>query len=190
MRREVILRTLNDYSGEFLPGLQLGDFSHDTLVHLVALYSQLYIAMDGFWYLAVMERHGNDEALACDMRAWERVAKYEMKRITEALNIKGNDVVAFMKALQLTPWCQKTKYEMDIEGLNRATFTVTYCPTLAALEREGKGRQVPICTEIEPKIMEWYAHFFNPEMKFEPLTPLPRQSRDDVCCKWTVYIKD
>jgi len=187
--KEVTLASLTDCSGDFSPQLQLSEFSHDTLVRLLTVYSQLYIAMDGFWYLAVMERHGNDEALACDMRAWERVAKYEMKRLTEILNINGHDVVAFMKALQLTPWCQKTQYEMEIESPNRATFTVTYCPTLDALEKEGKGRQVPICAEIEPKIMGWYASFFNPEIKFEPLTPLPRQNREDACCRWTVYAK-
>jgi len=181
------LRTLKDYSGDFLPDLKLSDFSHDTLVRLITLYSQLYIAIDGFWYLAAMERHGNDEALACDMRAWERAAKYEMKRITEALNIRGNDVAAFMKALQLTPWCQKMKYEMEIQSPNKAIFTVTYCPTLDALEKEGKGRQVPICAEVEPKILGWYASFFNPGMKFECLSPLPRKNKEDVCCVWSVY---
>ena len=183
------MRNLRDYSGEFIPDLQLSDFSHDTVVQIINLYSQLYIAMDGFWYLAVMEKYGNEEALACDLRAWERVAKYEMKRITEALNIKNRDVTAFMKAMQLTPWCQKMKYSMELINHDKAVFTVTYCPTLDVLEKEGKGRQIPICKEIEPKILDWYAISFNPEIKFESLSPLPRKSTDDVCCKWSIYKK-
>lgn len=183
------MKALEDYSGEFLPNLKLEDFSHDTLVKLLTLYSQLYIAMDGFWYLAVMERSSNKEALACDMRAWERMVNYEMKRITEGLNIRGNDVIAFMKALQITPWCQKMQYKIDIENENKATLTVTYCPTLDALEKEGKGREVQTCTVVEPWAMKQYASFFNPDMQVKCLKSPPRKNKDDICCQWAFRLE-
>jgi len=183
------LKALENYSKEFLPNLELADFSHDTLVKLLALYSQLYIAMDGFWYLAVMERSGNKEALACDMKAWQRGTKYEMRRITEALNIRGGTVTAFMKALQVTPWCQKMQCKIDVENENNATFTVTYCPTLDALEKEGKGREVEICTVVEPKVLKQYASFFDSDIQVKPLTQLPRKNKDDICCQWAFRLE-
>lgn len=183
------MKGLADYSGEFLPKLKLEDFSHDTLVKLLMLYSKLYAALDGFWYLKVMERCGNKEALDYDARTWKSVVKYEMRRITEELNIHGNDVIALMKALQIAPYFQNMQYKIDIENGNRATFTVTHCPTLEALEREGKGREGEICTIVEPEIFKDYAAFFNPGIQVECLESPPRKSKDEVCCRWAFSLE-
>ncbi len=83
------MKKLSDYSGRFLPDLKPGDFSPDTLAQLLTLYSQLYIALDGFWYLVVKERAGDEEALACDLQAWERICKYEMAKIKRQLKNPG-----------------------------------------------------------------------------------------------------
>ena len=113
------MEKLNDYSGEFLPELEFSDFSSDTLAQLLALYCKLYMALDGFWYLTTKERVGNEEALACDIQTWERHSKYEMAKITKQLNIQGNDVVAVMKAIQITPWKQQTQLEIEVKNTNK-----------------------------------------------------------------------
>ena len=184
------LEKLSDYSGEFLPDLKLQDFSHDALVELLRLYSQLYIAMDGFWYLAVMERSGNEEALACDLQAWARVCKYEMAKVTKQLNIQGNDVIALMKAMQVTPWFHKIKCEVSIKNSNSATMTVTHCPTLEALEKEGNGRESEICGMVEPKVMKGYASFFNPRIEPRPIKLPPRENKDEICCQWEFKLEE
>ena len=61
------MKKLNDYSGQFLRSLKLSEFSSATLAELVALYSKLYVALDGFWYLTVKERASKDE-ICCQ---WE-----------------------------------------------------------------------------------------------------------------------
>ena len=177
------MKNLKDYSGEFIFDLNFADFSHDTLVKLLSVYAKLYIAMDGFWYLTVMDRSGNDEALACDIQVWKKVSKYEMKRVTEALNITGKSPIDFLKALQVTPWFRHMKCVFDIKSSNEIVMMVTHCPTLEALEKEGKGRQNDICGTFELNLMHNYAALFNPEIKVESLAPLPRQNRGDICCK-------
>ncbi len=178
------MKKLSDYSGRFLPDLKPSDFSPDTLAQLLTLYSQLYIALDGFWYLVVKERAGDEEALACDLQAWERICKYEMAKIKRQLKIRGNDVVALMKALQVCPWFQPMKCKMEIRNKNYGMFTVTYCPTLAALEEEGEGREGEICNLVEPRILGAYAASFNPDIEVKCLKSPPRKSRDDICCQW------
>ena len=106
---------LNDYSGELVPDLKLSDFSSDTLAQLLALYARLYMALDGFWYLTIKERLGNQEALACDIGTWEKLCPYEMAKLTKLLNIQGNDVTALIKAMQVTPWFWNTKYDIEVE---------------------------------------------------------------------------
>ena len=179
-----MLGKMRDYSGEFLPELKLEDFSADTLLGLVKLYSRLYMAVDGFWYLAVKERLGNDEALACDIRAWEMNAKYELTRVTRQLNIQGNDVVAFVKAVQLTPWFLNMEYEIEIENRSSAVLTVTHCPTLDALEKEGEGRENQICNIFEPTVFKSYASFFNPDAEVKCLKSPPRDNQGEICCQW------
>ena len=175
---------LHDYSGEFLPELKFSDFSSDTLAKLLALYCRLYMALDGFWYLTVKERSGNEEALACDIRTWERVARYEMEKIAKQLNIRGNDVIAVMKAVQMTPWLRQTQFEIEPKNHNEAALTVTHCPTLDALEKEGEGRENQICDRVDRKLFKEYAAFFEPAIEVTCLKLPPRKSKEEICCKW------
>jgi len=178
------MKKLNDYSGELLPDLKLSKFSPDTLADLLTLYARLYIALDGLWYLTIKERGGNEEALACDIINSEKVCKYEMAKIAKQLNIQGNDVVALMKTLQLTPWLQQTQYEIEVKNRNDAMLTITYCLVLDALEREGEGRENEICNIVCPKTFEADASFFNPNIKVDILKSPPRKSKDEICCQW------
>ena len=178
------MKKLSDYSGEFLPNVKLSDFSPDTLAELLKLYARLYIAMDGIWYLTLKERVGDKEALACDIQVWERTPKYEMARIKRQLKIRGNDIVALMKAFQLCPWCLLMKFDIEIRDKNSALFTVTYCPTLDALEQGGKGRENEICNIVEPRIMKAYASAFDPDIEVKCLKSPPRKSKYDICCQW------
>ena len=178
------MRKLNDYSGEFLPDLKLSDFSPDALARLLKLYAKLYIAMDGLWYRTLKERLGDKEALACDIEVWERNCKYEMARLKRQLKIRGNDIVALMKAFQFCPWCLMMEFDITIKGKNSAVYTVTYCPTLDALEQEGGGREEEICNIIEPRIMKAYASSFDPDIEVKCLKSPPRKSKDAICCQW------
>ena len=183
------MNDLIDYAGPFLPEIDFNDFSHETLARMLTMYAKLYIAIDGFWYMTVMDRHGNDEALACDIKAWKIMSKYEKKQIANAMNIKGNNVLSFIKTLQLSPWFIHTKYRVDMENNDSATLTVTYCPTLDALEKEGTGRQQHICSVFEPEVFANYAALFNPAIEVKSLAPLPRESPKDICCRWSFKLK-
>jgi hypothetical protein len=155
-----------------------------TLAQLSRLYLQLYVALDGFWYLTVKERLGNEEALACDIQAWERVCRYEMSKIKGGLKIQGDDVAALMKALQFCPWFQLMECRMEVKDKTHGMFTVSYCPTLAALEKEGEGRENEICILVEPRILKAYAACFDPDIEVRCLKAPPRVDKDDICCQW------
>ena len=179
-----IMKNLKDYNGQFMPDLRLGDFSPDTLARMAELYCKLYIALDGFWYLTVKGRVSNEEALACDIQIWEKLSKYEMFNITKQMNIQGNDVIALMKAIQLVPWLQRMQYKIELKNHNNAILTVTGCPTLNALEKEGGGREDEICNIVEPRVLKGYASYFNPDIGVKCLKSPPRKSKDEICCQW------
>ncbi len=184
------MEKLNDYSGEFIPGLKFSDLSHEKAIQLLQLYCQFYMALDGFWYLTIKDKFSNEEALASDLQVWERLSKYEIARITKLLNIDGNDIITLMKILQFTPWQQQTQYTIDIKTPHSAVMTVTSCRTLEALEKEGKGREKDVCQTADPHILQSYASLVNPKIRVKYLKIPPRITRDDICCQWEFILKE
>ena len=147
-------REYQDYSRDFDPHFKWQSFSKDSLLELLNLYSQLLYAVDGFWYLAVQEKISNEQALACDLWVWDRMVRYELNRTTKLLNFQGNDVATLMKAFQVSPWFSSIKSEINMKNRNHAILSVTHCPTLEALEKEGGERVESICGGVEPIIMK------------------------------------
>jgi len=181
---------LRDYSGAFDPHIGYADFSKDFLLELLTAYSDYVRKLDGLWYLAVMERLGNDEAFACDTSVWEKMQLVETKMTCRLFNIGGHDVAALMKAFQMSPWMGVYEYSMELDSPNRGVVTITRCPTLLALEKEGLGREVEICQVLTPKLFTIQAEYFNPKMRVRGLKVPPRKSKDEVHCQWEFTLDD
>lgn len=175
---------LFDYSGEFDPDFSHENLSKETLIGLLEAYSDYILKIDGFWYLKVMEQWGNDEARECDIRVLERGKQFELKAITELLKIEGDDVAALMRYMQVNPWTHSYGYEIDLKSNDHAILTHHTCPTLAALEKEGKGREARQCQEVDARFFRVIADFFNPDMQIIPIKVPPRTDYSDVCCVW------
>ncbi len=178
------MKKLRDYSGNFKPDLRPSDFSYETLEKLIKVYAQIYKALDGYWYLTLMEKYGNVEALDCDLTVWGKLSLYEMEKVTDVLNIKGKDVKSFMKAWQVIPWAWNIKQSFEFLNDNHVIWTVNYCPTVNALEREGRGREDYHCNNVEMRLNRIYASFFNPDIKVNCLQTPPRKHKDGCYCRW------
>ena len=175
---------MHDYSGEYNPDLKLENFSPEFLRELVKMYGKFYIAMDGFWYLGVKEHIDNETALKIDLWVWDKVARYELKRLAKMAGIEGDGIDAVFKFLQIVPWMQVTEFRAELESPTRGVLTVTKCSILEALEREGQGREADICSQVDTAALRAYARFFNPDIKVEPLFLPPRDDRKGICCRW------
>jgi len=175
---------LIDYSGKFDPRFSHDKFSKETLLKLLKTYSQYMLRIDGYWYLTVMDKWGNDEAFDCDTKVWEKAELFELQAMSSVLNIHGDDVLTVMKYLQANPWMWIYDYEIDLRSNDHAIVTYRTCPTLFSLEKEGAGREKPICQNLEPKLFAMVAHYFNPKIRVTPLKVPPRADYSDVCCQW------
>jgi hypothetical protein len=184
------MKELTDYAGDFNSQIRLEDFSKETLAQLLRAYSRLFMAVDGFWYLSVMQKVDEAKATECDLWVWEKHSRYEMQRIREVLKVKEKDVPAFLKILQFTPWMQNIEWEINIENSRHATLTIARCPTLEALEKEGKGRDGTFCRAVEIPMMLMYVKNFNTEMEITfPVLP-PHNNRGSICCQWEFKLRN
>lgn len=181
---------LVDYSGEFDPEFSHEKFSKQTLLKLREAYADYIRAIDGFWYLVVKEKWGNDVAVQCDIEVWEKAMMFELRAFSEVLNIRGDDVTTVLKYLQCNPWWAFTEYQIDVLDKNHAVITEHTCRTLYALEREGKGREEMQCNQVCPKIQGFRATFFNPKIQFNLTKSPPREGNDDICCQWELRLVD
>ncbi len=182
---------MNDYSGSFDPDIEFEDLSKRALVNLLREYQKLYLVLDGHWHTHVKEKYGWQEAFDFDMKVWETMQAYEPKRIAKALNIQGDDVSAYLKILQMMPAFPGLIYDRKMELIdeNHGRITVDRCTSLEYFEREGLGKEKPICHIMEPKAFQWTVNAINPKMKVKPTKLPPRKNQDEVPhCVWEVEL--
>lgn len=184
------MREMADYSGEFDPGMAYRDFSRDFLLKALKAYSHYIRKLDGTWYLAVKEHADDDLALACDMAVWDQMEVHDVQMTLDLFNVQGNDVTAMLKSLQMSPHSWNLEHHFELLGPKRGIWTVTRCPSLLALEREGQGREQRICRIQETKNYSLRARSINPKMKAVPLKLPPRQNGEEIHCQWEFRIED
>lgn len=179
---------LRDYSGEFVPDITWDHFQRETLLEALRLYSNLFLAIDGFWYLSIKERFDDETAIDRDLWVWDKYLRYETKRLTKFLNITGNDVEAFLKITQLSAWSGNIKFKTDLLAKNHCVVHVEHCPTLEALVREGKGREQYFCDTVDRAMFEMQARALNPEISVRALRLPPATIGGQVCCQWEIKL--
>jgi len=94
---------MDDYSGKFNPVLTFEDLSKNALIKMLKEICMLYLFMSESWAAVVKERYGDEVSFQLDMENWRRIGPYASQRLREAMNIKGNDVETWFKALQVDP---------------------------------------------------------------------------------------
>jgi len=168
--------------------LKLEDLPSESLVGLVRLYSRLMMDIDGLWFLSMKDRVSNEEAIACDNWVWGRVVKKMLDDLAGLIGVQGRDVVDFMRVVQATPLHHVVEETMQAQNRNRATLTVTHCPTLVALEKEDAGRDTLHCRLACSVTRTRHAKLFNPAIEVECLTMPPRKDKQGIFCRWEYRI--
>ncbi|MFC1944604.1 DUF6125 family protein [Chloroflexota bacterium] len=175
---------LPDYAGEFNPDIKREDFSRELLIEALDKYGQYAYMIDAFWYLGVKGKRGVEEASFYNRQTIDKSLRYEIEMIKQLYNIQGDDVTSLMKFQQVRPMASILKAMYEIRNPHQGIYTITNCPVLENMEREGKGRERIICHIDHVEGAALIASLFNPGMKGIPLKLPPRKSRDEVCCQW------
>jgi len=191
MKKEAKVKDLPDYSGEFDPNLKLKDFSKDALIKLLVAAGKLYTGVDPIWVAAMRRRLGDRVAFDYDKEIWETGTQSEVHRITKALNIEGNDVETVFKYFQFSPgFGVLFDIDWDLKDRNYGIMTVTRCSGVVWWERtKDHALQKFTCEEIEIPMFQRIAEYFNPKMKATALKLPPRNSDDDIACRWEFKVE-
>lgn len=176
---------LTDYTGEFQPGLKLEDFSKQALVDLWRATCRLLIGIDGHWYNLVKERLGEEQTFEINNQVWVDMVPREKRWITDLMKIDGNDVAAFFKFQQLNPATAGImEIELDLKTPNHGVMTVTRCSVLESCEKLNMPNRQKACCDMDVIYFANQAREINPKIKTTCLKLPPRQSKDEIACKW------
>jgi hypothetical protein len=168
--------------------VKLDSLSKRELVDLVKLSSRMILALDGFWYLTVKDLAGNDKALDRDNWVWEKVMKFYVGELAKLLGVQGRDVADYMKVMHPRPEGLVLEEKVEILNRNDAIRTVTYCPTIVAMEKEGEGRDAVHCSATCSEMRKKHSKLFNPAIQVTCLKIPPRKGKDDVFCQFEYKI--
>lgn len=171
-------------------GVDLEDLSREQLIELARLYARLFFAMDGLWYLALMESFGEEAATEIDLRVWDKYARYEAKRLLPLMNIASDDLSEFPTVFALSPWFSQLEHVFTKEDNNTLTLTVLECPSMEAMKREGSGREKTFCSDVEPQLLQMVVQAFHPRAKVYPVELPLKETADGICCRWRFVIQD
>ena len=189
------MRELQDYSGDFIPDLEMETFSKSALLRLWTATSKLYTGIDGIWYTMIKEKYNEELANELDLEIWsQRATPIEVKRIREAMNINGDDAVALCKFFQIEPQFKGVGHEIDFElhDTNDATMTIQRCPALEYFERHNWSDDTIsyMCNSIDKGAFQLTAHLFNPKLTITPIKTAPRNNKDEKpCCIWEIKME-
>ena len=172
-----------------LPPADLDRLSKAALVELVKLYSKLFLAMDGFWYLAIKEMMNEDTETEVDLWVWDKYARYEAKRLPPLVGAEGDDLARFATAFGYSPWFSNLNHEFTREGNGALTLTVHDCPSLDGMKREGLGREKTFCHQVEQKLLEMVSRAFNPNVEVTPVELPLKPTEDSFCCRWRFAVR-
>jgi hypothetical protein len=189
--KEADVKELPDYSGDFDPDLKLQDFSKDALIRLLVATGKLYVGVDPIWLATMRQIYGDRVAFDYDKQVWQAGTESEVHRVTKALNITGNDVAAVFKFFQFSPgFGALFDIDWDLKDRNHGIMTVTRCLGVVWWEKTGdEALQKFTCEELEIPLFQRIAEHFNPKMKATALKLPPRDSVNDIACRWEFKIE-
>lgn len=168
--------------------VDLTKLSKETLIKLVKAYSRLFLALDGFWFLAVEEKHGYKDALDIDIKAWEGYFPYEARLLRKTLEIKEEGIPGIIETLKHCAFVPCMEHVIDEVSEERGVVSLYKCPSLEAMERAGRTEFV--CEPVGTAVFQKYAESIDPRVKVRFLDGPPRKSPEDVSCKWEFTLEE
>lgn len=158
---------------------RLEEMSSAELIKRVRLNAELAQVLDGLWFMEVERPLGYDTALEMDVEVWKRYARISKKRILNFFNFTATGLAAVKEFLEYDPWLQ---VEIEEETPERLVFRILKCPGLDAMEKMGRERFT--CDPVELEYFVALAQCIDPRIKVKALKLPPRESPEDICCRW------
>jgi hypothetical protein len=110
---------LTDYRGEFKRDLMLEDLSHNTLGRQCREFALDVHLLNRACYTSIAERWGADVIVPLEIEQWRSMAPLTVHRLRKTFGIRGDDMSALLKVLQLNPFLPREYLELRFELVDK-----------------------------------------------------------------------
>ncbi|MBP1689121.1 MAG: hypothetical protein H6Q33_5264 [Deltaproteobacteria bacterium] len=181
---------INDYSGPFLPDLALEDFSQPTLAVVCKEFTMADHLLNRSAHLCVRQLWGEEVMREIAAVEWAVAAQIYTVRLRRALDIRGTDMSAILKTLQVDPAFPPdyVKRGYRLVDDKHGYFWIEDCPLLA--DDPDRGWLTLLPTVAAPGFDGTVAAV-NPRARCRPIAPAQVQSaKDTVVYAWEIVIDE
>ena len=165
---------------------ELQKLSKQDLLSLVEICRRNWRATDGFWFMAVEERWGTEQAIEIDEMVWGELGKRAAYRLHKAFKLEKK-IRGLVKALKFDPGYLYFEYSVEQSSENKAILQVTSC--LAQKRRLEIGKGVFDCRGVEMAYLTNFARFFDPRIKVYCEFCPPERYFPDLWCEWHFHLQ-
>lgn len=141
----------------------------------------------------ILGRFGRDAMRDIAIEEWQGASPHYTKRMQQALQYEGDDLITIFKGLQLDVGAppQFLDFRFTVETPQRGRFQLDYCGALMDVEPMGEDFVEAMCVDIEDPTMDATALATNPRARMRPLHRPPRMPADrQPHCEWLVDIDE
>lgn len=161
-----------------------------TLVPELLLIGQLIDRSGMAWCISAW---GREEMAQVAIEEWSGASPIYTRRMQDALNYRGTDVVTIFKGLQLDIGAppQFMDFRYTVHDPWHGEFHLDHCGALMDVEPMGESYVVSMCHDIEDPTFDATAVATNAKAQVRPVHRPPRSSPDQhPHCRWTVTIDE
>jgi len=164
----------------------LKSLSKDELLKCIEMLSKNLLTLDGYWFLGIEDRYGQDVAIEIDKEAWERYAVSEARRVKAFLSITEGTLEEMERAVQLVSIAPSSAYEVA-RGQKGVVLIVRNCRPQTARLKSGRG-EFP-CKPVGLAHLSAFAKEINPNFKTRCIRCPPDGHAKDAWCSWEFYLE-
>jgi len=165
----------------------LDKMSKEKLLNLLHMHVRNIWRVDGLYFLGIEEKFGTEAATQIDTNCWKVLGKLEARELKNLLQIKKNDIHAFMYALSNTSWSLYQEEKQTQVEESKAVYRVVKCRTQET--RISKSLGVFPCKSVRFGFLKSFAEEFNPNIEVKCQIAPPDERPKGVWCQWEFTLK-
>ncbi len=145
-----------------------------------------YRVMDGFWYIYLTEKFGQESADAINEKVWAKVGGMAAKEIVSRFGITERGLGGFVQALQYYPWTVLIGYKIEQQG-DELLLSVPSCPVQEA--RLKRGLPEYSCRAMHEAEFLSFARAVDERICVQCLFAPPAPHPGNMFCQWRFSLK-